>query len=177
MIDTLRQREGEPDVAYPVPGLSEAAEALDPAALWHRIEAYIAHRWHPRPVTWVLQGAGEWTPPLTPTTIDSIGRWYGTSFEPVDVYPAPLGYCFEHGTYQVQATVGADEQPPAEVMEAYRRLAEYLADDYDVGTVANHASVGLGNALTMEYDRPNAWQAKALQHSGAADLLRRYRRV
>ena len=44
--------------------LSTAAAALDADMIWQRIEAYIAHRWTERDVTWIVEGPGEWHPPL-----------------------------------------------------------------------------------------------------------------
>ena len=32
--------------------------------VWQRIESYVAYRWTPRAVTWIVEGCGEWYPPL-----------------------------------------------------------------------------------------------------------------
>ena len=64
MATTIKQTEAVPE-AYPdVPDdSSTAAAALDADMMWQRIEAYIAHRWTERDVTWVVEGPGDWHPP------------------------------------------------------------------------------------------------------------------
>ncbi len=64
---------------------------------------------------------------------------------------------------------------PAAVKEAYRRLAEYLADEPDRSGVSSY-SANLGGAIEESYQRNSAWVARAMDLSGAADLLRPYKR-
>ena len=169
MTELLRQDEGQP-AAYPlVDGLT------DDAALWQRIEAWIAYRWGERSVTWIVQGPGVFSPPLVPYTIDTVERWTGSDFASTTLDPAPLGLELEANVYRIQATVGSTEEPPPAVESALIRLAEYVADDDDIGVVASRASANLGNGLTADYERPAVWRARALHYSGAADLLRAYR--
>jgi hypothetical protein len=67
---------------------------------------------------------------------------------------------------------------PAAVNEAYRRLAEYLASTDDAPAGASDYSAGLGSgAITESFSRAPTWVARALINSGAADLLRPYRRL
>ncbi len=64
---------------------------------------------------------------------------------------------------------------PAAVSEAFRRLAEYLADATDRAGVSSY-SVNMGGAIEESYQRNPAWVARAMELSGAADLLRPYKR-
>ena len=178
MMDVLKVSEGQPEQR--VVDADYAGDDAAPgtvAALWQRIEGYIAHRWQPRPVTWVLCGSGDWTPPLTPATIDTIEYWSGGDWHTVVQNPTPLGYEFDAGTYRITATVGEDSDPPAAVLEAFNRLAGYLEDEITLVNSATRETVNYGNGLSVSRDRPAAWVAQALQHSGAADLLRPYRRA
>ncbi|TQE95020.1 MAG: hypothetical protein FKY71_17400 [Spiribacter salinus] len=64
---------------------------------------------------------------------------------------------------------------PAAVSEAFRRLAEYLTDATDRAGVSSY-SVNMGGAIEESYQRNPAWVARAMELSGAADLLRPYKR-
>ena len=174
MVDVFSEDESEPS-AYPAKpsGLSTAATVIDKAVIWQRIEAYISHRWATRNVQWVLGGPGVWVPRLKPTTLDSAEFWNGDNWETLTLEAAPLGYDLGEAMYRVNATVGSTDDPPAAVLEAYRRLSEYLAET-EGGRVASSVTHSFGD-VTFEQTRPATWQAKALHYSGAADLLRRYR--
>lgn len=176
MAVTLKQVETIP--AYPdAPGgLSEAAAAIDPGAIWSRIEAYICHRFTVRPVVWTVEGPGDWEPPLTPATVSAVEVWAGEEWSEVFPSPSPLGgfVLAACGPYRVTASAGS-ATVPADVAEAYRRLAEYLgasvapagATSYalDLGQIKESVSLNASHA------------ARALINSGAADLLRPYRRA
>jgi hypothetical protein len=178
MIDLLKQYEATP-AEYPAAptGLSVAAAALDPAMIWARIEGYTAHRFTPRAVVWTLLGDGgdEWHPRLVPVVSSEAHLWTGTAWEDVTLPEGPLGVCLPaSGTYRITAQVGAGFVP-VPVSEAFRRLAEYLAAD--PGTAgASSTSVSIG-PIEETLDRAPTWIARAMQHSGAADLLRNYRRA
>lgn len=177
MATTISQTEAVPS-AYPdVPeGLSEAAAALDSDMIWARIEAYVAHRWTARNVVWVVEGDGEWTPPLTPATVSGVEAWQNNSWVETTPDPSPLGgYDFDLGSYRITASVGGGTVP-AEVNEAFRRLAEYMAETDDRVGVSSY-SVSIGGALSEEYQRAPSWLARAMSNSGAGDLLRKYRRA
>jgi hypothetical protein len=75
-------------------------------------------------------------------------------------------------TWRISAVCGGDLVVPKTVQEAYRRLAEYMvsANAHPAGV----ASVTSG-AMSLRFHRDYA--ARALQNSGAADLLRPYRRL
>jgi len=178
MIDLIKQFEDTP-AAYPdaPAGLSTAAAALDAAMIWARIEAYTAHRWTVREVVWTLTGCGgdQFHPRLVPVVSRVSHVWTGAAWEALTLLDGPLGFCLPRdGTYRITAQVGAGDVP-APVSEAFRRLAEYLADD--PGTAgASRTSVEIG-PIKEAMDRNPAWVAKAMQHSGAGDLLRNYRRA
>jgi hypothetical protein len=177
MLETIKQVESVP-AAYPLraSGLSSPADALEPATVWARIEAYTAHRFTPRQVVWTLEGSGDWSPPLTPATVTAVERWNGEAWEPYPLQIGPYGYSAgAEGQYRVTADVGGGTVP-APVLEAYRRLAEYLADEPDRAGVSQY-SVNMGGTISESYSRNAAWIARAMDNSGAADLLRPYRRA
>ncbi|MEM9341417.1 MAG: hypothetical protein AAGA87_00060 [Pseudomonadota bacterium] len=157
--------------------LSTEAAALDPDALWRRIEAYIAHRWTERQVAWIVEGPGCFTPTLTPATITSVEIWQTGEWQSVTLSPAPLGQVLPGaGPYRFTANVGAGTVPP-DVMAAFRRLAEYLrksGEDTSPGSRSTGVSMG---EINLSTERAPTWIARALDYSGAADLLRPYRRV
>ena len=182
MAETVSQIEAEPS-AYPdaPEGLSEAAQQVSNEMLWQRIEAYVAWRFSVREVTWVVEGNGHWTTPLTPATISAVEEWTGTEWVSSSFTEGPYGACLPNdGPYRVIAMVGAGSVPEA-VSEAYRRLAEYLApgqpDNMLFGRPGASSHSGSVGDLTETYDRSPAWIAKAMQYSGAGDLLRPYRRA
>lgn len=176
-IDLIKQFEAVP-AAYPAApsGLSTAAAALDPDMIWARIEAYTAWRFTEREVVWTLLGDGgdQWHPPLTPL-VSREAHFWGDQWEGLTLLDGPLGIALPFdGTYRITAQVGAGDVP-APVSEAFRRLAEYLADD--PGTAgASSTSVAIG-PIQETLDRNPAWVARAMQLSGAGDLLRKYRRA
>lgn len=180
MAVTLQEIEGAPAAwpAAPV-GLSVAAAALAPAMIWGRIEAYTSTRYTSRSVAWVVEGPGDWAPRLDPVTIATVEAWTGNAWTAVTVNPSPFGgYDFPgEGHYRISGTAGGGSAPGL-VLEAYRRLAEYYAssDDAPAGTTDYSASIGSG-AISESFTRPATWLARAMINSGAADLLRPYRRA
>ena len=183
MAVTLKQTEAIPGSYPAVTGLSVAAAALDPAMIWQRIESYIAYRWTARAVVWTVEGPGEWEPPLTPATIATVEVWGGAAWGTAAPDASPLGgydlaAC---GPYRITATVGSGT-PPAAVTEAFRRLAEYSVEIGKDSMVSGHPShishdIDIGGAIKESYTRSANWTARAMQLSGAADLLRLYRRA
>ena len=181
MAVTKYQQEDVP-ASYPATpsGLSAKAAALDPGMIWARIETYIAHRWTPRAVVWIIDGPGEWCAPLTPVSITATEIWDGAAWVSESLPAAPLGG-FDlagAGPYRISASVGSGT-PPAPVNEAFRRLAEYIAGGRDIVDEpgASSFSANVGGDLQWSVTRNAAWMARALQNSGAADLLRPYRRA
>ncbi len=177
MAVTLKEVEAIP-ASYPAPveGLSQAAAALDAAAIWQRLEAYCRVRWSVREVVWTVEGEGPWEAPLSPSTVQAIEGWERGGWTECTPAASPWGgYDLPgDGPYRITAEVGGDDMPPA-VAEAYRRLAEYLADVPDRAGVSSY-SVNMGGAIEESYQRNPAWMARAMEYSGAADLLRPYKR-
>lgn len=182
MAETISQLEAAP-ASYPdaPDGLSDAAQQVSNEMLWQRIEAYVAWRYSLREVTWVVEGKGHWTLPLAPATVQSVEEWTGETWVSTSFTDGPYGACLPNeGPYRIIAMVGAGAIPEA-VQEAYRRLAEYLApgqpDNILFGRPGTSSHTGQIGEMQESYDRSPAWIAKAMQYSGAADLLRPYRRA
>lgn len=183
MAETITQIEAVPS-AYPDPptGLTTDAAALDASVIWARIEGYIAHRFAARSVVWIVEGEGDWTPPLIPATIGLAEKWEGDAWVTVTLPEGPYGSCLpSDGPYRITASVGGGDLP-APVSEAFRRLAEYSVDANESNMLTGRPGASghtgnLGEGLSESIDRNPAWVAKAMQWSGAADLLRNYRRA
>lgn len=175
MAETLKQDEAVPTYPAAPSGLSAAATAIDASVIWSRIEAYTATRWTSRAVAWTVEGPGEWVPILTPATIATTEKWTGAAWETNAPDASPLGgYQLACATYRFTGTVGSGPVPEA-ANEAYRRLAEYLAEDAgQPGATSEAHSVG---PINVSVSRAANWAARAMINSGAADLLRPYRRV
>jgi len=178
MAVTLKQVEAIP-ASYPdvTPfdrfGYIEYSDApTNEAQVWQRIEAYTAHRWTARSVVWTVEGCGAWEPPLTPATVTLVEVWEMGAWSLTTPIPSPYGsYEFAgDGPYRVTATVGGGDVPAA-VQEAFRRLHEYTRGIND--SFKNETAMRQDGDTEMVTN----WTAKALQLSGAADLLRPYRRA
>lgn len=92
MADTIRQDEEMPEEYPDVPsGLSAAAQALGLDLVWQRIENYVACRWTARDVTWIVEGSGEWVPPLKPATVATVEIWQSDTWQAVTLSPSALG--------------------------------------------------------------------------------------
>lgn len=168
-MDVLSEDEVVP--AYPAApsGLTPAAAALDPAALWRRLETWTTRRWPARNVTWIVCGAGAFVPRLAPAVLVTAEQWDGNTWSAITPAAAPFGLVLELGTYRLTYTVGDNADIPASVAEAYRRLAEFSAQV--------QGNAGLTSVKDGDYSATFSASAaaKALQLSGAADLLRPYR--
>lgn len=179
MAVTIRQTETSP-VAYPAApeGLSAAATAIL-AAVWRRIEAYIVFRTTEREVAWIVEGCGEWVPPLTPATITNVEVWQSDAWQAVTLPPSPQGgYVLPgEGPYRFTGIAGNDDAAvPADIAEACRRLSEYMATEVDPEHAgARVVSSSVPDVFTGSVERSPAWMAQALVNSGAADLVRKYR--
>lgn len=178
-IDILKQFEAVP-AAYPAApsGLSPDAAELGADMIWARIEAYCAHRWTPREVVWTLLGDGgdQFHPPLTPVVSREAHHWDGTVWASLTLLDGPLGIALPFdGTFKITAQVGGGEVP-APVLGAFKRLAEYSADTEERAGATDY-SVNMGGAIQESFRRYPSWMARAMQYSGAADLLRPYRRA
>jgi hypothetical protein len=158
----------------------------DPA-LWRRIEQYIVWRWGERTVEWIIQGQGLFVPPLRPvtiTTVEIFNEGYGPPSIPAGAWMpttpaiAPFGVKLPRaGFYRIQGTAGQNDPPPDDVLEAYKRLAEYVASVKDDGRVGATSVTDTVPGVTLTVHRPVNSLARALEFSGAADLLKAYRHV
>lgn len=173
MVTTIRQAESTPS-AYPV---------LDPAVgadVWQRIESYIAHRYSERAIEWIVEGPGEWHPPLAPATINTVEVWSCRANEWENITPdaSPLGgyWLPATGPFRFSGTVGVDDADvPASVSTAAHRLSDYMAAKPSTpGATSETTRAG---SVETSKSRDASWMAQAMQNSGAADLLRTYRRV
>jgi len=178
MATIIQQTESLP-AEYPAEphNLSPAVAAV----AWQRIEPYIAWRFSPRAVTWIVEGPGEWLPPLKPATISAVEIWSGPDeWEAVTADASPLGgYNLPAtGPYRFSGEVGSAVTVPlpAVVAEAVIRLAEYLAAEPG-SPGATSEKTDIPGVINTEVSRLASWRARAMQNSGAADLLRPYRRA
>lgn len=198
----LSQKE-DPPQPYTPTGHDTELDLTGP--LWLRIEQWIAYRWGPRSVEWIVEGPGDWLPPLAPYEVDKAERWNGSEYEETTLSSGPLGLLLGGGLYRVTCTVGSQEYPCGLVQEAARRMSDYLQEGRVLGLVASKGSTtvnnvvptsgrfshqyvappgslqgegvsGPGRDISEEFERPMNWQSRALFYSGAADLLRRLRR-
>lgn len=178
MAELLQETEATPS-GYPATpsGLSTAAAALDADMIWQRIEAYTRTRYATREVVWTIEGVEDedWLPPLGPVTSQTAERWETDAWSSVTLADGPVGLCLPtDGIYRITADVGGGDVPAA-VSEAFRRLAEFMAETDD-RPGASQYSVNMGGAIQESYTRSASHAARALHNSGAADLLRPYRR-
>lgn len=151
-----------------------------PDAIMQRIEAYIAHRFSSRDVEWIVEGPGEWCPPLIPATISTVEIWNGLAWESVTAPDSPLGgyWLSGSGPYRFAGTVGERVgRVPAAVHEAYDRLSAYMDGMSESTPSALSVSLTIPEVESKTIERDAKWIARAMQNSGAADLLRPYRRA
>lgn len=169
-MDIIEENEGTP-LDYPAmpDGLSDAAKDIAPAAVWERLESWMSYRYGERTVEWITHGSGIFKPRLKPAELDKIERWTGGDWEEIDPAPSPVGVRVHDGIHRFTFTVGSDEIPDT-VALAYRRLAEFWAE-------TTTADAGLTSVTDGDYSftRSATAHARAMQYSGAADLLRAYR--
>jgi len=178
---TLKIEEGEP-ASWPevedlrLIGLPEKYEAV----FWRRIEDYLGRRYAARAVTFFVEGPGEWTPPIEPVSGLSVevfdaGGWASVEPEATAfggfVLPAT-------GPYRIAGTAGDDSEPPQLVKSAVAALAGYAAAaDSNAPRGASAYSMSVGGVIEERVRRDPAFLAKAIDYSGAGDMLRHLRRV
>lgn len=176
MAETVKQVEAIP-ATYPTitPWWDEndnlpEDRPTDSDQIWQRIEAYIAYRYTTREVVWTVEGEGEWTPPLAPASITTAEKWENGAWVATTLPDGPYGYCLpSDGPYRITADVGGGDVPAA-VSEAFKRLSEYTRGvNFQFRNEAAYSG--------REEGVVRNWAGKAIQLSGAADLLRAYRRA
>jgi hypothetical protein len=125
-------------------------------------------------------------PPLKPVTITTIERFndYGCPAAPPGAWMqqkprrTPFGVSLQSPAfYRIQGTAGENVPPPDDVLEAYTRLAEYIASVKDDGRVGATSVTDTVPGVTLTVHRPLQSLSRALEYSGAADLLKAYRYV
>ena len=145
---------------------------------WLRIEDYISCRWGARPVEWIVQGPGLFTPHLRPTSITKVEQYGGEDqWIVVNLRKTAMGVELEDAEYRITGVAGKDEDVPDDVLEAYTRLTEYVANlaaDGYVGATSYTESVP---GASVSVHRSAQVIARALEFSGAADILKGYRYV
>jgi hypothetical protein len=148
------------------------------AAIWRRVEGFIAWRFNEREVVYVAEGIGPWRPRLRPFTVDLAEQGQtATGWSEVTLDPEPLGGVVlpGNGPFRLTRTVG-DEAVPQDVAETLRRLGAYQfsipSGAHDPALIREEADLG---RLKIAEQRAMAWPARAMTLSGAADLLRPYR--
>jgi len=173
-VATIKITEGEFSGKRAAPWrLSAEANNVGPEPIWQRIEDWTAYRWGVRSVTYIAEGTGDWRPPLSPTTISTVEVWQDNAWTAVTLDPSPLGgFVLAGQSYRFTGTVGDTAGPPAAVMTAFGRLAEYFA--VVAGDLEPNIISGTDGDYSFEKAQPT-WAAKSIQLSGAADLLRKYR--
>lgn len=179
MAITLEIQESAP-LEYPeIDNLPDARFGTDADAIWQRIECWIGHRWGKRDVIFIVEGPGDWTPPLVPFSTLTIEVWHDDEWVSAVVPPTPLGgYRLDFpGPFRFAGVAGSTDAPPPAVKEAYRRLITYSS------SIIGHDGGAKGAVTRSDYAGENAggrefvngWAGKAIQYSGAADLLRPWR--
>ena len=145
-------------------------------SIWKRIEAYVVWRWGQRQVEWIVHGQGVFVPPLKPVTITSVDR-FGSDWEPYQPSRTPFGIELPEGYYRLQGIAGLNVEPPSDVLEAYTRLSEYLAEIKGEGHMGATSVEDAVPGVSFNIRRPAQALSRALEYSGAADLLKAYRYV
>jgi hypothetical protein len=176
MARTVEIQEGAPASrpAVIVALCGDAAAILERA--WTRTEGWIAYRWGIRNATFIVEGAGEWTPPLAPFTLATAEIWENDAWAPISLRPSALGGVIldGRGPYRLNGSLGSAAAPPELVIEAVRRLARYFGE-----TAGSRATDGALRSINepekLSVELQANWSARALQYSGAADLLRPWR--
>ena len=149
---------------------------LSADVIWPRIEAWIDQRWTSRSVTWIVEGPGDFDPPLSPINSASTDLWNGSAWESVTLDASFMGGWSlpGDGPYRINADVGGGTVPEV-VNQAYRRLHDYMACTPGRPTYTQHSTAL--DIISENWSKPEVMLARAMQNSGAGDLLRVYRRT
>lgn len=176
----VRVDEAEPTNRPVITGLSTEAQALDQAALWRRIEQHTVYRYGVRNVLFTVSGPGEFISPIGPVALlNSASRWVDGGWSATTLDATPLGLeCLDY-TYLIDCDIGAlyTDDLPADVILAFQRLAEYLGAEDVMPVGASMYESDIGGEIRERTTRNAQHVAKSLMNSGAADLLRGYRRL
>lgn len=177
---TISETEGDP-AAWPAasanlnepPNLGSDFERTIPHPIvWRRIETWITRRWPSRSVVYVAEGPGWWQPRLHPFTVSTTERWQDAAWTACTLDQTPLGglELQAEGPYRITGTAGDDSAVPEDVHEAFARLYMYFRG------IGNSAWNETATYQSGDSQAVASWVGKAIHLSGAADLLRPYRR-
>jgi hypothetical protein len=183
MATLIREIEAIGAAVPPLAASAANVSAATAEALWPRLERHVRFRWTARNVTWIVEGPGDFEAPLSPATVSTVERWSGVVWETVTAPASALGgwHLGTEGPWRFTASVGGGTVPQ-DVLEAFKRLCAYSKEIGDYGLVKGRAgatgnNVKIGSGVDQSFDRPATWAARALVNSGAAELLRPYRRA
>jgi hypothetical protein len=171
---TSRYIESETEISVTYPpapdGLSDDAAAIDAAVIWDRLEAFTNFRWSETVVEIVVNPDHEiqWKPPYAPFVVDLVNG------EPAN--PDQFGAVTIRNRAIVRATIGG-AVPSETVKTAYRRLSEYFAVRGRVPAGAQRYSVNIGGDISESISQRSDHMARAMHNSGAADLLRKFKKA
>ena len=113
----------------------------------------------------------EWFAPLAPVVSLTVQEGDETPYQPE---AGPMGgWILPCGAVTITATVGA-RPVPAAVTEAVKRYAKFMASTAELP--AGITRIGSGE-LSLSYRQETISPGMAMVNSGAADLLRAYRRA
>ncbi|SLN10775.1 hypothetical protein PSJ8397_00042 [Pseudooctadecabacter jejudonensis] len=163
-------------------GLSDAAAALSKEIVWDRLEQFTNYKIGQRSIQFrVCSNRGQpwWIPAERPFEITGILIADTTldDYVATPVRPRADGAVnLEGKAALVTATVGLATAPPL-FLEAYKRLAEYFAASQIGPEGVTRYSLSVGPDITEGYSKQATHTAKAMVNSGAADLLRKYRKL
>jgi hypothetical protein len=171
MTSQYIETETEISITYPAApdDLSTDAAAIEPAVIWDRLEAFTNFRWSTTVMDFVVNPDHQvmWHPPYLPFVVDLVNG------EPAD--PDEFGAVELAGRSTVRATIGGGDVSEA-VKAAYRRLAEYFAVRDEMPAGAQRYAVSIGD-ISETISKRGDHMARAMQNSGAADLLKKYRKA
>ncbi len=156
----------------------DGKEDLEIAA-FQRVESYIDKRYCERQVEWIVDDVREFEIPLTPYEIISVEHWSNMKWNAQPIFLSPLGLEFSGcGQYRVTAKLGVGENldVPEFVKQALIRYVNYQEQAQDNAGLSQYA-VNMDGAIQESWTRSGSAAARALDLSGAADLLRYIRRA
>lgn len=171
MTSQYIETETELSVTYPPApdGLSDDAAAIEPAVIWDRLETWCNFRWSEAETEFTVNPphAVQWVPPFGPFVVDLVNGEAATTDQ--------FGAVTIRDRSKLRCTIGG-ATPSETVLAAYRRLAEYFAATDTAPAGVQRYAVNIGD-ISETYSRRSDHLARAMQNSGAADLLRKFRKA
>jgi len=141
----------------------------DDPVIWDRLEAFCNFRWSETVMEFVVNPPCEiqWQPPYEPFTVDLVDGEAAT--------PDEFGAVTVSKRSVIRCTIGGAE-PSATVLAAYARLDAYMAATDDAPGGVSRYSVSIGD-ISESWSRRADHMGRAIHNSGAADLLRKFRKA